>query len=246
MENNDTVEYSNPFTRLLDTIIAPEDAFGSLRKKPGWFLTTVICLLIALGASVFILEMTIDFSREQTVRYAEEHRLELTAEQYEAILAQAERMGESPIFYVFFFGMPLVQMLLYVLLAAAALNIGAGVAGKKLGFKNGLGIVSLGLVTYAAGTIVSVILFRLTGDFNAGTNLGVLFPAQPQEWYLRLGKYLASTIDLFALWAVYLYTVGLSELTGLSRKKSFRVVLVLFILWALLSVGLGFLFTGSV
>lgn len=238
------VEYSNPFSRLIDVIVAPEDAFGSLKRKPAWFLPALICILVSLTASVFIMDQAVEIGREQTLEYLEEHRTELSPEQIEMIEARAERIGEGPMFYVFFFGMPLVQIFLYILVAAAALNIASGVAGQRLGFKGGLGIVSLGLVTYAVGAIVGVVLLRLTGDINAGTNLGVLFPARPTEWWMIALKSLATRIDIFAVWTVYLYTVGLSELTGISRKRSFRLVLVLWGLWALAMVGLSFLFGG--
>jgi hypothetical protein len=242
--DEESVEYSNPFSRLIDVIVAPEDAFGSLRRKPTWFVSALICILIGLGASVFIVDQVVEIAREQTLEYLEEHRAELSPEQIEMIEAQAEQTGEGPMFYVFFFIGGLARVLLYLVVVAAALNIASGVAGRKLGFKGGLGIVSLGLVTYAVGAIVGVVLLRLTGDINAGTNLGVLFPARPTEWWMIALKSLATRIDIFAIWTVYLYTVGLSELTGISRKRSFRLVLVLWALWALAMVGLSFLFGG--
>lgn len=244
MDNETPVSYKNPMNQLLDAVTAPEDAFGALRKRPRWFVFALVCVVIALGASVFIMDMAIEQGRQQIDDYITEHRDELPEQQLEMLQQRREQIGQGPMFYVFFFGVPLVQITLYLLAAAGALNVAVGVTGRHLGFKHGLAVASLGLVTYAASSIVHVILFRVTGSFHTGTSLGVLIPPGQTEWYMQLLRSLADRIDLFSIWTVFLYTVALSEIVEIPKKKAFGIVGVLWAIWAAAMYGLSFIFGG--
>jgi len=113
------------------------------------------------------------------------------------------------------------------------INIGVGFTGEKLGFRNAVSIVSLASVTMAVGTVITLVLVLVKGDVYVGANLGLLFPRMPAEWYTRLLKGFASQIGVFSAWSVFLLTVGVREVTGLTMKRSFTVIVILWLLWAI-------------
>jgi len=240
-ELTEATEYSQPLPQLLDAILEPEDAYADLKRKPRWLIFFLVCTAVLMALIPLAQPYNLAAGQEQMDHYISENRSQLGEEQLAQMEDMRENMGESFMFqYLPYIATP-VLMMIFILLVATGLNIGVGMTGIKLGFKSALSIASLTLVVSTIGGIVGLILVLVKGDVNVGTNLSLLFPRYPVEWYTRLLKAFASQLDLFAVWAVYLYTVGVSKVTGLSTKRSFRVVFILWLIWALLGTALGYL-----
>ena len=228
-ETTEATEYAQPLPQLLDAILEPEDAYADLKRKPRWLVFFLVCTAVLMALIPLAQPYNLAAGQERMDHYISENRSTLSEEQLTRMEYMRENMGEGFMFtYLPYIATP-VLMLIFILLVATGLNIGVGMTGIKLGFKPAISIASLTMITTAIGGIVGLVLVL------------VLFPRYPVEWYTRLLKAFASQLDLFAVWAVYLYTVGVSKVTGLSTKRSFRVVFILWIIWALLGTALGYL-----
>ncbi|OGD74596.1 MAG: hypothetical protein A2Y64_09555 [Candidatus Coatesbacteria bacterium RBG_13_66_14] len=232
--------YPSPLGQYIDAVVSPGDAFRGIKSKPRWFVFFLITLAVSLATLPLLMPYSVAAQREIIDEILAENRDVMPAEQVARLEEFRDQAGTGFMGEVLPYLAVPVSLFLYLLVASAGLNVGVGLTGEKLGFRNAVSIVSLASVAMVAGTVVMLVLVLVKGDVYVGTNLGLLFPRMPAEWYTRVLKGFASQIDVFSAWSVYLLTVGVREVTGLAVKRSFRVVIILWLLWALVMTALSY------
>ncbi|MCX7021218.1 MAG: Yip1 family protein [bacterium] len=237
---NEEQVYKSPIGQYLDAVVSPGEAFRGLKARPRWLVFFLLTLAVSLATLPLLMPYSVTAQREAINEILRENRDAMPAEQVARLEEFRDHAGTGFMGEVFpYLGVP-VSLFIYLLLASAGLNVGVGLTGQKLGFRNAVSIVSLASVAMAAGVVVMLVLVLVKGDVYVGTNLGLLFPRMPSEWYMKVLRGFASQIDVFSAWSVYLLTVGVREVTGLSVKRSFRVVFILWLLWALVMTALSY------
>ncbi|HUT98995.1 MAG TPA: YIP1 family protein [bacterium] len=232
--------YSSPLGQYMDAVVSPGEAFRGLKTRPRWLVFFLITIAVSLATLPLLMPYSVTAQREALNEILRENRDVMPAEQVARLEEFRDQAGTGFMGEVFPYLVVPVSLFLYLLIASAGLNVGVGLTGEKLGFRNAVSIVSLASVAMAAGAVVTLVLVLVKGDVYVGTNLGLLFPRMPAEWYTRVLKGFASQIDIFSAWSVYLLTIGVHEVVGLSTKRSFRVVIILWLLWAVLMTALSY------
>ena len=232
--------YSSPLGQYMDAVVSPGEAFRGLKTRPRWLVFFLITIAVSLATLPLLMPYSVTAQREMIDEILRENRDVMPAEQVARLEEFRDQAGTGFMGEVFPYLVVPVSLFLYLLIASAGLNVGVGLTGEKLGFRNAVSIVSLASVAMAAGAVVTLVLVLVKGDVYVGTNLGLLFPRMPAEWYTRVLKGFASQIDIFSAWSVYLLTIGVHEVVGLSTKRSFRVVIILWLLWAVLMTALSY------
>jgi hypothetical protein len=240
-EEEHITRYKSPFGQYLDAVVSPTAAFGALGEKPRWLVFFLITIAVSLVVLHFLMPYSIEAQRETLNQIIEESREVMPPEQLARLEEYREGVGTGFTGRVLPYLVMPVSLFIYLLIASAGLNIGVGVTGERLGFRNAVSVVSLASVTMAVGSVVTLVLVLVKGDVYVGANLGLLFPRLPTEWYTRLLKGFASQIGVFSAWNVFLLTLGVRGVTDLSMRRSFTVVLVLWFLWAVLMAVLNYL-----
>jgi len=232
--------YKSPFGQYIDAVVSPGEAFRGLKSRPRWLVFFLITIAVSIATVPIMMPYSVAAQRDAINEILKENRDAMPPEQVARLEEFRDQAGTGFMGEVLpYLALP-VLFLLYLLIASAGLNVGVGLTGEKLGFRNAVSIVSLASVAMATGAVVSVVLVLVKGDVYVGTNLGLLFPRMPTEWYTRVLKGFASQIDVFSAWSVFLLTTGVREVTGLSTKRSFRVVIILWLLWAALMTALSY------
>jgi hypothetical protein len=232
--------YKGPFGQYLDAVASPVEAFHGLKAKPRWLVFFLVTIAVSLATLPFVMPYSVQAQREAMDEMLRENRDMMPPEQVARLEEFRDKAGTGFVGEVLPYLVVPVSLFFYLLVASAGLNVGVGFTGEKLGFRNAVSIVSLASVAMAVGAVVMTVLVLVKGDVYVGTNLGLLFPRMPAEWYTRILKGFASQIDVFSAWSVFLLTVGVREVTGLSTKRSFRVVIILWLLWAVLMTALSY------
>ncbi len=225
--------YQNPFGQYLEAVTSPGEAFRDLRVKPRWLVFFLITCVISVVILHFMMPYNIEAQREVLNEIISENRDVMPSEQLARLEEYRERVGTGFIGRVLPYIIVPASYFIYLLIASAGLNVGVGFTGEKLGFRNAVSIVSLASVTMAVGAVITLVLVLVKGDVYVGANLGLLFPRWPTLWHIKLLKGFASQIGVFSAWSVFLLTIGVREVTGLSTKRSFTVIVILWLLWAI-------------
>ena len=230
----------SPFSRVLNTFVAPRKAFARLEAGTGWWLPFLLLVLVGFGYAAAV-GARVGWSAVARNNVAQspsqQARMEkLPVAQQEASYAIAARITRS---------------VSYTLVIVGPLLFGAVVAGVLLGTLNfGFGgkarfpsvfavyqyaalpqALKLTLVVITLALGVSGDAFQMTNPL--GSNPAYYLPSLPKP-----ALSLLSWLDVFAIWEMLLLTIGGAAAAKVSRAKAAGVVVGWAVLFALLSAGL--------
>jgi Yip1 domain len=234
---------------VIDIIVAPKDAFESLRENPvwGWTLLATVALMIIgyflqLPATEHASYGTMQHALATSPLYST-----LTDEQKARVLA---RVAHPPA-YQAALGIASIVIVLFVaallnaviLLAASALARGAGDFKHLFAGSMAITVPSFGLYSLVLGIILRVLgadHFATIADiYHAVPGLALLVPGASG----KLGAFLAG-IQIFSLWGCGLNILMMHVLAGVRTAVAWLVPLLILIGAALLQAGTSGLYGG--
>jgi hypothetical protein len=234
---------------VVDIIVAPKDAFESLRQNPVWLWAMVVALVLMIAG--YLLEQP----ASQHASYGSmQHALAtnplyatLSDEQKQRILA---RVAHPPAYQtVLGIGGLAISLFLATLLNAVILLAGSAVARGTGDFKHlfagsmNIAVPSLGIFALVLGVICRMLgadHFATIADmYRAVPSLALLVPSASG----RLGAFLGG-IQLFALWGCGLNILMMRIVAGVRGALAWLVPLLILIGGALLQAGFSGLFGG--
>jgi hypothetical protein len=227
----------NGFQRIQGVLFDPSKAFGYLAQKPTWILPVVVLVIIVLISSA----IRAPFEMQETIKRIEENP-RLSAEQREEIIERIQEQTQKPISKVLRYVIPPVIIFIYVLLLGAIWYFGGNVLlGGDASYKKVLSMFSYSTMVAIPETIVKVPLMVVKKTMRVHTSLAVLMPAGGEESVLF--KILAK-FDIFVIWQLALVSLGLSIIYNFTVKKAAGLVILFWIVWIIVSVGLSTLLGG--
>lgn len=237
----------NGLKTVLDIIIAPKDAFESLRMDPvwGWALLVTLVLMIVgyfleLPASQHATYGTMQHALATSPLYAS-----LSDEQKQRILA---RVAHPPAYQaVLSVGGIVIGLFIATLLNALILLAGSTMARGTGDFRHlfagsmNVAVPAVGLFYLVLGTICRVLgadHFTTIADISrAVPSLAMLAPGATGRLAIFLGA-----LQVFALWGCGLNILMMRTLAGVRNALAWLVPLVILIGAALLQAGVSGLF----
>lgn len=225
----------------------PGRTFEALRERPRFLVAALI--LIALTALVTLLLFQ-KISFEQVVRDAIERspRTEqMTPEQKEQVI----RMQTGPVGKTIGYAAPILGTAVVLAAGAAIYLLGAMAMGGKLSYKQALAVWTYSSFPPAVlGALLAVLMLFLKSaeDLDFSRPGGGLLVTNP-------GAFLSSSVspvlraalswfDLFSFYGMFLAALGLRKVGKLSSASAWTIVIVLWALGMLFSVGRAALFGG--
>jgi hypothetical protein len=204
------------FARIVGVFFEPGKTFEDIGKRPTWFLPL---LIIVLSTITFTTLLGQHVGWDHIVRQQVENSsraAQLTAEQREAQIAVGARMAP-----IFGFATVVIIPLSYVIISGILLAMTAMMSGG-LKFKQVFAAVchsGLSGVVYAVLGI-AVMFMKKPEDFNVNNplmfNVGAFMDPQGASKFIYS---LATSIDLFSFWMIFLIATGLNGAAG--KRLSF-------------------------
>jgi hypothetical protein len=229
------------FQNLVDVYFAPRQAFTRIVRRPAFILPFVCQLLLVLGFTGIWLNK-VDAREFVKAQLEESGRWDkIPADQRETIL---ERAG--PQMKIFGWIGPVVFTPVMLLVTAAALMfVFRFFYASEVSFKQSLAISAWSMFAVALVTTpLLLLILQLKGDWNLNpqevlqANLGLLVDkasvAKPL-WALL------TSVDLFALWLVFLLATGFAVASRRTTGSAFWGVLIPYALIVLVKVAWAFL-----
>jgi hypothetical protein len=240
---------ANGLKTALDIIVAPKDAFESLRSNPVWVWTFFVTLALMIVGYFLQLPATqhASLGSMQHALATSPLYATLTDEQKQRIL---DRVAHPPAYQaalgigsivIFLFAATLLNAV--ILLAASALGRGAGDFRHLFAGSMAITVPSLGLFSLVLGIISRVLgadHFATVADiYRAVPGLALLMPAASG----RLGAFLGG-IQLFSLWGCGLNILMMRILAGVRNALAWLAPLLILICSALVQAVLSGLYGG--
>ena len=221
------------FEKIAGIFISPRETFEALDQKPSWLVPFLIIVVMTLGMTM----LTRDIGMQDMM--AKFQAREMPQEQIDKIAAQSEGIGK----YIQMVLIPVATLAVWAIFAGILLFCGNTLLGGSAKFKKVFSMMSWSSLVGALAIIVNTAIILSKGTTQGvTTSLAVLLPVpglsdKPSIFYRLLSKF-----DLFTIWSLILWTIGLSVIYKFTMKKSAGLVIALWAVWIVISIAFGSLF----
>lgn len=222
---------TSPWGRPLGVLVSPQPTFRSLAERPSWLPPLLILVVLFVGVQALA---TQKIDMEAAMREAMERQGQPVDEEQIARIAEMQgKVGIACNALVFPAGLALVGLLFWGL---------ASLAGGEIGFLRSLAVTLHGLMPGAVASLLTIPVILGRAEIGVAeaqhgllaSHLAVLAPEDAPVWLTAL----LARVDLFSLWSLVLLAIGFRVVAGLSKGASAAIVIVLWLLWVGLMVGL--------
>jgi hypothetical protein len=222
------------FSKIINTYFEPRKVFESLRIKPTWVIPFIIVALLGVTSFWF----TYPLIMKDVITNIQEN--EQYTEQQKELIIERIGGGEHPPIYQLAFAP--VGVIVYLLLISAVLYFVFNVLlGGGSSFKRVLSVFSYSSLIAIPQAIVKIPLTFAKQTADIQTSLAIFLSPDSKDTFLYR---VLSGFDIFTLWQVILIALGLAVMYKYTMKKTFNVVLILWILLIVVGAGVSGLFGG--
>jgi len=227
--------------RIVNTFIAPSKTFSDLRRSASWWVPWLLGAVVSV-AFAYAVDSKVGFrqaAENQIQRSPKATRqMEGLAPEDRAQAVRRQAVGTRYFMYAF----PIVALVLYTIFAGIYLATFKFGANADLTFGRAFAVVvyaSLPELFRGILAIVSLFAGAAPDSFNlqnpVATNLGYFL--EPANSPFLYG--IASSLDIFRLWALVLTAIGFAYAGKVKQSTSFAIVFGWFALITLVFSGLG-------
>jgi hypothetical protein len=221
------------FEKIAGIFISPRETFESLDRRPSWLVPFIIIAVMTLGMTV----LTRDIGMQDMM--AKFQAREMPQEQIDKIATQSQGVGK----YIQMVLIPVATLAIWAIFAGILLFCGNTLLGGSAKFKKVFSMMSWSSLVGGLAILVNTAIILSKGTTQGvTTSLAVLLPVPGLSDKPSLIYRLLSKIDLFTIWSLILWTIGLSVIYKFTMKKSAGLVIALWAVWIVISIAFGSLF----
>lgn len=231
--------HDSSFGRIVSVLLAPAKTFASIAARPTWLVPLLVLAVLGLAVSL-ILVPKVDWGasiREQLESSGAADQV--SAEQLEQQVAIGEKVSGGAIYFVAVVG----PWLIYPLIALFFLGL-FKLLGSEMSFKQSLATLVHAFIPFALAALLTIPVLYGRAEISAeemqqgkllASNVGAFLADDASPALLAL----ASSIDLFTIWAVVLLVIGYHVVARVSRTSTLVVVLGSWLAWVAIKVGIA-------
>jgi hypothetical protein len=222
--------------RIVGIFTSPRETLESVDQKPNWiipFFIGLICFLIFQFA-------TMDLQMQYQMAQLETR--DLPAEQVEL----AKNQMQGPMKYIGVIIGPIAMLVIWAIFAGAFLLAGNWLIGGQTSFKKLFSMVAwVSLVGCVSLLLLTFLILSKGTVHGVAMDLSVLLTTPPIGEETSLLYKIFSKIDLFVIWQVVLWTIGMSVAYKSTTQKAAVPILSLWGLWIIVSITFSSLFGNA-
>jgi len=232
-EETTTTNEMSTMQKIIGIFTAPRRTFEAIDQNPTWFVPFIIVVVFFL---IFQM-LTIDIQMDYRVEIME------TQDMPQERMEMAKSQMQGPFKYVGVAVGPIGMLVVFLIFAALFYLAGNIMIGGDSSFKKVFAIVTwTGLIGVVSITIMTLLILSKGTLHGVALDLSILLdtPAIGEEksvLYRVLSKF-----DVFVIWEIVLYIIGLSVTYKSTVQKAAVPVLLLWAVWIIISVSLGGVF----
>ncbi|MBN1895072.1 YIP1 family protein [bacterium] len=220
--------------RLTGIFTSPKQVFQSIDRKPTWLVPFLVTCIVAVALQFLLMDIGM---KDQLARYEAQ---DLPAEQMERI----EQGMQGPMKYISLPFIPIGTLVVWLVVGGLLLLGSNSILGGNATFKKMFSLVAwTSLIGILGGILKSILIYMKGTTRGVTTSLATLLPTPELGETPSILYRLLSKLDLFTIWQLALWVIGLSVINKFDNKKSASLVIGLWIIWIILSVALGGIFS---
>lgn len=230
-EETTTAGEMSTMQKIIGIYTAPRRTFEAIDQNPTWFLPFIIGVVFFLIFQFLTVDLQMDYRMEMM-----EARGDIPQEQMDVAKAQMQ----GPFKYIGFVAGPIVWLIMILIIAALFYVAGNLMIGGDTSFKKVFAIVAwTGLIGVISFIIMTLLILSKGTMHGVALDLSILLdtPAIGEDkstLYRILSKF-----DVFVIWEIVLYIIGMSVTYKATVKKAAVPILSLWALWIIVSVAFG-------
>lgn len=245
LQNQTAAPELSLMARVVDAYIAPSKTFNDIRRNASWWLPFALTAVLALLFSyVVIHKIGIPTLVDGVIRQSGALEEKIANSSPEQAVALRHGMEMQ---FKFMYVAPVFMLVVGLLCSAIFLGTANFVFGGRATYKQMLAVWFHGTLPLAIASLLTIVTVfaGISGDaFNiknaVGTNVGYyLMDGSTPRWLVTM----LSSVDLLAIWAALLLTLGVSTVAGIKRGSAAVVVFGWWGLYVLVQTGIA-AFTG--
>jgi hypothetical protein len=237
-----------PFARILGVFFSPAKTFGSIARKPGWDWLLPVVLMMAssfVAQSVLLPKMDVDDAVKTQMRFVDKMAKGQLTEAKRAEIEQKTRdgieAGKKPLRRV----INTLFIPVIILLVASFYHGLAAAFGTKTTYLKVLSGYAYTWVIYVLPTLLTAAVAWPSEKLDVNdiqfmrvlkSNVGAFLDFETTS---KAVLAVASSIDVFDIWAFFVGSIALSKTTKFSKSGAMYVVGGLWLLYILIKVALG-------
>jgi hypothetical protein len=220
--------------KIIGVFTSPTKTFQSLDRNPSWLLPIIIYMVVNLGF-IFLAK---DIIIQEELTRQENKMLEqgMDSEQMDQRLAIIEKSMQYtvPIFGLVFSG-------LFVLIVAGVfMFVGNVVLGGTSTFKKIFAITAYSFLILCVGALVTLPLVLARQSMQVSFSLAALMSDEARKTFLYQ---LLSKVDIFWIWWLAVYSIGLAVIYKMKTQKMAMAVAAVYLIYAVAAAALTALFS---
>jgi hypothetical protein len=222
-------------SRIVGIFTSPRETFESIDRKPTWLVPFLIIVILMVVRQFLIMDIGIqDQLAMMEARDVPAERIEM-----------ARTQAAGPLKYLSIGFIPVVILIVWVVLAGIFLFVGNTVMGGESKFKKVFSVMAWSSLIGLVGEVLKTFLIMSKGTAQGVvTSLAILLPT-PQAGQTPSVLYrLLSRFDVFTIWTMAIWIIGMAVIFRFTTKKSATLVLSLWAIYIILAVALGGLFSS--
>jgi len=221
---------------LIGVFTSPRETFEAIRAKPSWLIPFLLVCVVGFGSVYLTRNVRV---QEQIERI--QNNPNIPSEQADKIIERMESgtSGRGLLLQAVFIP---VGVAIAFLVVAGVLTFGGSVLlGGSASFKQVFSMYSWSSLIGVLSAIIKTPLIMATGSMSVATSLAVFMPADAYTTFLY--NFLAK-VDVFSIWQLIVVAIGMSVLYGFTMRRSVILVGSLWLIYVLISAGIGVLTQG--
>ena len=217
--------------RLTGAFFEPKKAFADIAARPRWIVPLLVIMVASIGLASF-------FNQKGVMRIAAEQQMAKNQQLQQLPPEQREQRIEVGMKFanMISYAIPVILPMMYLVMALVLWGIVSGILSAPVRFKQTFAIVTYGQLPGLLVVIMTAIILQLKSpaDFNVQNplmfNAGAFMDPQTANKFIYS---LASSIDLFSFWSLFLVATGLKAAAG-KKLSSGGAMFAVLLPWAVL------------
>lgn len=219
--------------KITGIFTAPRQAFESIDQKPTWLVPFIIMIVFFLIMQL----LTIDIQMADRLKIMEAK--DVPQEQLDMMRTQLQ----GPAKYIGIVVGPIMILLFWAIFAGIFYMAGNLTIGGDSSFKKVFAVISWSSLIGSVSLLLMTFLM-LSKDTSLGIamDLTVLLDTPPLGTEKSTLYNILAKFDLFTIWGIFLWIIGLSVTYKSTVKKAAIPIVGLWILWIIISVSFAGVF----
>jgi hypothetical protein len=221
--------------RFTGIFTSPRRVFEDIRARPTWLIPYIVVSLISIGSNWLWRPVILE---EQMTRIQESEKI--PADQKEATMERMEKQMTSPVGAAIGIVAVPVSILAITALVAAILYFGTTLLlGSETTYKRIFAMtMHIGYISIL-NVLVRTPLVLAKNSLKVHLSPGALLPGEMEDSTVM---HIADRFDVFEIWGLVLYIIGVAVICRMTTKKSASFFIPLWLVWSVCAVLLAKVF----